>query len=64
VIAPKDKERYARHAAPEAIRAELRVARERQQRAAVEVVWLERLLAQREQQVAAGAWPPEGEPDA
>jgi hypothetical protein len=53
-----DRERYARSAAPEAILAELKIARAAQARAAELTGWLEVLLARRVRQVTDGTWPP------
>lgn len=53
-----DRDRFARHAAPEAIVAHLERARAARSAAENEVDWLETLLARRQQQVREGTWPP------
>jgi adenylate kinase len=57
----EDRERFAEHAAPEAIREHLKDARAAASKAANTVSWLEVLLARRCQQVMNGEWPPKPE---
>lgn len=50
--------RYAKHAAPQSIRAYLQLAMARQRQADRVVAWLAALLVEREEQVERGQWPP------
>jgi len=57
VIAPKDRSRFAAHAAPRAIEAERDRAARHLDRAQRYLLWLDTLAGQRAAQVAAGLWP-------
>lgn len=56
-LTAEDKERYATHAAPEAIAAELASIRAEKVQVDNRISWLETLHARRCQQVANGTWP-------
>jgi hypothetical protein len=58
IISKADRARVALGAAPEAIQANLVIARRRLAEAAEEVDWLAVLLARRTAEVAKGEWPP------
>jgi hypothetical protein len=53
----EDKRRFADHASPEAITAELAAARAEKERADDRVSWLETLLDRRVREVTDGTWP-------
>jgi hypothetical protein len=53
-----ERERIARAAAPEAIKAHLDEARGEKRRAETQIAWWEELLVRRCREVAAGEWPP------
>lgn len=55
-----DKERFAEHAAPEAIERAVLTARAERCKIQAHIDWLELLLARRVTQVARGTWPPPG----
>lgn len=62
IIRPKDRDGFALHAALPAIEAALSRAYANRRRLDRAVVWLEQLLCDRADQVAAGTWPPESCP--
>lgn len=57
----KNRAAFAEFAAPEAIAAYLKKAKDNAAKANREVEWLSTLLAKRTEQVAAGTWPPTAE---